>query len=99
MHYVEPYGMRWYVRHMLKEDAANVQTAIRVPVEWMPRLRAIAGRLSRPGIPLTASDAMRAAIAEGLVVLERQLQIAGSEQRKLVDDDKPPSSRRPASRR
>ena len=58
---------------MPKADAANVQTAIRFPTEWVPRLQAIAGKLSRPGIPVTPSDAMRAAIAEGLRVLEEQL--------------------------
>jgi hypothetical protein len=74
---------------MPKDDAANVQTAIRIPSEWVPRLQEIAGRLSRPGIPVTVSDAMRAAIAEGLGVLETQLQIqrtpVTSETRELAE--------------
>jgi hypothetical protein len=52
------------------------QTAIRFPAAWVPRLQAVAGALSRPGIALTPSDALRAAIAEGLAVLEAQLQLA-----------------------
>jgi hypothetical protein len=54
----------------------TVQTAIRIPAAWVPRLHEIAGRISRPGIPITQADAMRAAIAEGLGVLEAQLGIA-----------------------
>jgi predicted DNA-binding protein len=64
---------------MPKEDASTVQTAVRLPAEWMGRLQAIAERLSRPGIPVKVSEAIRAAIAEGLVVLEAQLQIQPSE--------------------
>lgn len=64
--------MQWYTSPMPKGDH---QTAIRFPAAWVPRLQAVAGALSRPGIALTPSDALRAAIAEGLAVLEAQLQL------------------------
>jgi ribosomal protein S9 len=53
--------------------AAYTQTAIRIPVEWVAELQEIAAQLSRPGIPVTQADAMRAAIAEGLIALRRDL--------------------------
>lgn len=67
--------MQWHTSVMPKDDGPTVQTAVRLPEDWMPRLQEIAARLSRPGIPIRTADAIRAAIAEGLVVLEGQLQI------------------------
>jgi hypothetical protein len=68
-------GVRWHTSAMPKDDGPTVQTAVRLPEEWMPRLQEVAERLSRPGIPIRTADAIRAAIAEGLTVLEGQLQI------------------------
>ena len=65
----------WHTIVMPKDDPATVQTAIRVPADWMPRLQAIAGRLSRPGLALTTSDALRACLAEGMAKLEAELGI------------------------
>lgn len=72
---MDGYGVRWHTSAMPKDDGPTVQTAVRLPEEWMPRLQEIAARLSRPGIPIRTADAIRAAIAEGLTVLEGQLQI------------------------
>jgi predicted DNA-binding protein len=77
---------------MPPKEPATVQTAIRIPPEWVPRLQAVADALSRPGVPLTPSDAMRAAIAEGLTVLEAQLQIASKGTEGVT-----PKARRPAA--
>ena len=64
----------WYASGMAKDD--TVQTAVRMPAAWLPRLQEVAARLSRPGIEMTQADAMRASIAEGLAVLEAQLGVA-----------------------
>ena len=72
----EPYGVQWYTTGMpRKGDATYTQTAIRIPSQWVTELHEIAGRLSRPGIPVTQADAMRAAIAEGIAVLRKDLGI------------------------
>jgi len=50
-------------------SAATTQVSIRVPVEWLAKLDAIAAGMSRPGIELSRADALRAAVAEGMLVL------------------------------
>ena len=57
------------------DSAAYIQTAIRFPAQWIHELQAIAVRLSRPGIPVTQADAMRAAMAEGIAKLRADLNI------------------------
>lgn len=49
---------------------ADVQLAIRIPAEWMTRLRSLAAVLSQPGLDLTATDAIRMALARGMAELE-----------------------------
>jgi len=74
---LDPVGIRWYTLAMSKDDVPTyTQTAIRIPAEWIGELQEIAARLSRPGIPVTQADAMRAAIAEGLAVLRKDLGIS-----------------------
>lgn len=72
-----PNGVHWYTFDMPSKDdaAAYTQTAIRIPSGWVYDLKEIAGRLSRPGIPVTMADAMRAAIAEGIAKLRADLNI------------------------
>ena len=50
----------------------QLQIAVRVPPEWVPKLDALAEAMSRPGIPLTRTDAIRACIAQGLSQLEAE---------------------------
>lgn len=49
---------------------ADVQLAIRIPAEWMTRLRSLAVALSQPGLDLTVTDAIRMALARGMTELE-----------------------------
>lgn len=49
------------------------QLPLRVPKEWAPRIDAIALALSRPGIPIKQSDALRHIVALGLDAAEAQL--------------------------
>jgi predicted DNA-binding protein len=48
----------------------TVQLAVRLEAEVMDRLDTLAKRLSRPGLELSRTDAVRMAILEGLPRLE-----------------------------
>lgn len=48
----------------------TTQIAVRLPEDWLARLDALIPWLARPGVATTRTDAIRAAIAEGLVSLE-----------------------------
>jgi hypothetical protein len=48
----------------------DVQVAIRLPAEWLARADALLPTLGPPGVTLTRSDALRAALARGLDALE-----------------------------
>jgi predicted DNA-binding protein len=50
---------------------STTQITLRVPDEWLPRADALAKKLSRPGLPTTRVDALRAAIATGFEALEK----------------------------
>jgi hypothetical protein len=67
-------GCDRYAYGMAKETATK-QTGIRLPSDWTERLEAIAARLSRPGLQLSVADAMRTCIAEGMLLLEKQLEL------------------------
>jgi hypothetical protein len=47
------------------------QVAFKIPTEWTERADAIAAKLSQPGVTVTRTDALRAALARGLDDLER----------------------------
>jgi hypothetical protein len=55
----------------------NVQRSVRFPESYLPRLEAVAAALSRPGIEVTATDAIRYALELGLVAAEKELGLAG----------------------
>jgi hypothetical protein len=48
------------------------QIAVRLDADVIDRLDAIAVKLSRPGLPLNRTDALRAALAEGMPILEKE---------------------------
>jgi hypothetical protein len=48
----------------------TVQVAIRIPREWLAKADELAKRISRPGVTMSRTDALRAAIAAGFTVLE-----------------------------
>lgn len=51
----------------------TIQTAVRFPASWLPRLERIAERLSSPGIDVSQAAAIRAAMSRGLDALEAEL--------------------------
>lgn len=55
-----------------KEKAPNVQTAIRLEQSVLDRLDAAAAKLSRPGLIVTRSDAMRICLMTGLEAIEKE---------------------------
>ena len=55
-----------------KDKRPTVQTAIRLDPEVIGRLDAVAAKLSRPGLEVTRSDAMRIALLTGLQAIEKE---------------------------
>lgn len=55
---------------MSTEKENTTQTAVRLPDSWLERLDKIAERMSQPGITLTRTEALRAAIFRGIEQLE-----------------------------
>ena len=55
-----------------KERAPTIQTAIRLDPDLIGRLDAVAGKLSRPGLAVTRSDAMRICLMTGLEAIEKE---------------------------
>ena len=55
-----------------KKTSEKVQTAIRLDGEIIDRLDAIAEKLSRPGLAVTRSDAIRIALLTGLQAIEKE---------------------------
>jgi hypothetical protein len=53
-------------------DSSTIQLAIRFDADVVARLEALALQLSRPGLPLTRSDALRVALMTGLEHIERE---------------------------
>jgi len=58
-----------------KTDQDQRQIAIRVSSDWMRRADALIPSFERPGIRLTRTEVLRAALAEGLLKLEGQFGI------------------------
>lgn len=56
----------------------TVQITARVPAEWLPLFDAVAAKLSRPGLALSRTDAVRLAVARGLEGLREELAIAAA---------------------
>lgn len=57
----------------------TIQTAVRFPASWLPRLERIAERLSSPGIDVSQAAAIRAVMSRGLDALEAELGITEAE--------------------
>ena len=55
-----------------KEKGPTVQTAVRLDPELIARLDAIAGKLSRPGLEVTRTDALRICLLTGLQAIEKE---------------------------
>jgi predicted DNA-binding protein len=55
---------------MTDKQEQQVQTAIRVPESWLDRLDKIAERMSRPGVRITRTEALRDALYRGIEVIE-----------------------------
>lgn len=55
---------------MARESATAVQITIRIPKDMLALADEVAELLSRPGLPASRNDALRAAVARGLAVLK-----------------------------
>jgi len=55
-----------------KDKGPTVQTAVRLDPEMVARLDAIAAKLSRPGLEVTRTDAIRIALLTGLQAIEKE---------------------------
>ena len=55
-----------------KGTGPTVQTAIRLDPELIARLDAVAAKLTRPGLEVTRSDAMRICLLTGLQAIEKE---------------------------
>jgi predicted DNA-binding protein len=49
-----------------------VQTAVRLDLELITRLDAVARKLSRPGLEVTRTDALRICLLTGLQAIEKE---------------------------
>ena len=56
----------------VKGTGPTVQTAIRLDPELIARLDAVAAKLTRPGLEVTRSDAMRICLLTGLQAIEKE---------------------------
>ena len=56
----------------VKSTSPTVQTAIRLDPELIARLDAVAAKLTRPGLEVTRSDAMRICLLTGLQAIEKE---------------------------
>ena len=55
-----------------REKGPTVQTAVRLDPELIARLDAIAGKMSRPGLEVTRTDALRICLLTGLQAIEKE---------------------------
>jgi hypothetical protein len=55
-----------------KDKGPTVQTAVRLDLELITRLDAIARKLSRPGLEVTRTDALRICLLTGLQAIEKE---------------------------
>jgi hypothetical protein len=54
---------------MARPTADTVQITFRIPKDWLNQADKVASLISRPGLPASRTDALRAAIARGLTFL------------------------------
>lgn len=57
---------------MPRPPSDTTQVTVRVANDWIARADRLAEQLARPGLPVTRTDAFRAAIAYGLDALEAE---------------------------
>jgi hypothetical protein len=55
---------------MARPTADTVQITFRIPTQWLAQADLVAGQISSAGFTASRTDALRAAIARGLEVLE-----------------------------
>jgi uncharacterized protein (DUF4415 family) len=55
-----------------KDKAPTQQIAVRLDADVIGRLDAIAGKMSRPGLEVTRTDAIRIALLTGLQTIEKE---------------------------
>jgi hypothetical protein len=55
-----------------KDKTGNHQVAVRLDAEVIIRLDAIAAKLSRPGLAVTRTDAIRIALMTGMKAIEQE---------------------------
>jgi hypothetical protein len=55
-----------------KDKGPTVQTAVRLDPDLIARLDAVAVKLSRPGLEVTRTDAMRICLLTGLQAIEKE---------------------------
>lgn len=55
-----------------KEKVPTVQTAVRLETDVIARLDAIAAKMSRPGLDVTRTDALRIALMTGMQAIEKE---------------------------
>ncbi|MGA7742812.1 MAG: hypothetical protein WBP56_20585 [Polyangia bacterium] len=56
----------------MAKKAVAKQIAVRLDAETLRRLDLLAKKLERPGLPVSRTGALRAALAQGIEVLEKQ---------------------------
>ena len=54
----------------MKEKERTVQTAVRMPASWIPRLEAIGKKLGETGLDVSQAAVIRVALARGIAALE-----------------------------
>ena len=57
---------------MARESSTAVQVTLRIPKDLIPLADQVAELLSRPGLPASRNDALRAGLARGLEVLRAE---------------------------
>lgn len=60
---------------MPREPSDSTQITCRVPNDWLPFFDEIATALSRPGLEITKTEAIRVCIARGLEELKAELKL------------------------
>ena len=60
----------------MAEKERTVQTAVRLPESWIPRLDAIAGKLGAAGLDVSQAAAIRVCLGRGIAALEAEHGIA-----------------------
>jgi predicted transcriptional regulator len=59
-------------KNMTKDKGPTQQVAVRLDADVIGRLDAIASKLTRPGLEVTRTDAIRIALLTGLAAMEKE---------------------------